>query len=452
MLTLLGRPTRYCDGITRRSALKVGAFSFGATSLTLADVYRAEAAAKVQSAGSSSQHKAVINVFLGGGPPHQDMWDLKMDAPVEIRGEFKPIKTKVAGIEVGECFPKIAAMMDKFAIIRSLVGAQGGHDAFQCTTGYPSNSLAALGGRPSMGSVVQKLCGSVDPSVPPFVGLCEKTTHAPWSDSGQSGFLGSQYGAFKPSGPDMANMKKNVINQSQLADRQKLLKGFDTLRKEMESDSTLSTMDAHTERAMNVLLSSKVLDAMDVAKEDPKIRDRYGDGKPYKFQFDGAPTANEQLLMARRLVQAGARCVTLTFGRWDAHSKNAELVRDHGPKLDQALSALVWDLERLDMLDDVTVIAWGEFGRTPRINKEGGRDHWPQVGSAILAGGGIKTGQVIGSTDRLGENAKERPVTFGEVFATLYQAIGLNPDLNPVNDPSGRPQHLAEGKVMSELI
>ena len=452
MLTLLGRPTRYCDGITRRSALKVGAFSFGATTLTLADVYRAEAAAKVQTGGSSSQHKAVINIFLGGGPPHQDMWDLKMDAPVEIRGEFKPIKTKVAGIEIGETFPKIAAMMDKFAIIRSLVGAQGGHDAFQCTTGYPQNSLAAMGGRPSMGSIVQKLCGSVDPSVPPFVGLCEKTTHAPWSDSGQSGFLGSQYGAFKPSGPDMANMKKNVINQSQLADRQKLLKGFDGLRKEMASDSTLSTMDAHTERAMNVLLSSKVLDAMDVSKEDPKIRDRYGDGKPYKFQFDGAPTANDQLLMARRLVQAGARCVTLTFGRWDAHSKNFDLVRDHGPKLDQALSALVWDLERLDLLGDVTVIAWGEFGRTPRINKEGGRDHWPQVGSAILAGGGIKTGKVVGSTDRLGENAKDRPVSFGEVFATLYHAIGLNPDANPVNDPTGRPQHLAEGKVMSELI
>ncbi len=453
MLTLLGRPTRYCDGITRRSALKVGAFSFGATTLTLADVYRAEAAAKVQAGGgSSSQHKAVINIFLGGGPPHQDMWDLKPDAPVEIRGEFKPIKTKVEGIEIGETFPKIASMMDKFAIIRSLVGAQGGHDAFQCTTGYPQNSLAALGGRPSMGSVVQKLCGSVDPSVPPFVGLCEKTTHAPWSDSGQSGFLGSQYGAFKPSGPDMANMKKNVINQSQLADRQKLLKGFDSLRKEMESDSTLSTMDAHTERAMNVLLSSKVLDAMDVAKEDPKIRDRYGDGKPYKFQFDGAPTANDQLLMARRLVQAGARCVTLTFGRWDAHSKNFDLVRDHGAKLDQALSALVWDLDRLDLLNDVTVIAWGEFGRTPRINKEGGRDHWPQVGSAILAGGGLKTGQVIGSTNRLGENAKDRPVSFGEVFATLYQAIGLNPDTNPVNDPTGRPQHLADGKMMSELI
>ncbi len=453
MLTLLGQRTRYCDGVTRRAALKIGAFSFGATTLTLADVYRAEAAAKAQTgSSSSSQHKAVINVFLGGGPPHQDMWDLKMDAPAEIRGEFKPIKTKVEGIEIGECFPKIAAMMDKFAIIRSIVGAQGGHDGFQCTTGYPQNSLAAMGGRPSIGAVASKLCGSVDPSVPPFVGLAEKTQHAPWSDAGQAGFLGSMYGAFKPSGPDMANMKKNTVNQTHLADRQKLLRGFDTMRKEMENDSTLSTMDAHTERAMNVLLSSKLMEAMDVTKEDPKIRDRYGDGKPYKFQYDGAPTANDQMLMARRLVQAGARCVTLSFGRWDSHGKNFDLVRDHGAKLDQALSALVWDLDRLDILNDVTVIAWGEFGRTPRINKEAGRDHWPQVSSAILAGGGLKTGQVIGSTNRLGENAKDRPVTFGEVFATLYQSIGLNPELNPVNDPTGRPQHLAEGPVMKELI
>lgn len=453
MLTLHGAPSRYCDGISRRSALKIGAFSFGATTLTLADVYRAEAVAKTTSTGGSlSQHKAVINVFLGGGPAHLDTWDLKPDAPAEIRGEFKPIKTNVSGIEIGECFPKIAAMMDKFAVIRSIVGAQGGHDAYQCTTGYPHSSLAAMGGRPSIGSVVSKLCGSVDPSVPPFVGLAKRTDHVEWSDAGQCGFLGSQYGAFKPSGPDMANMTKNITNQAHLGERQKLLHGFDSLRKEMESDSVLSTMDAHTQRAMNVLLSSKLMEAMDVTKEDPKIRDRYGDGRPYNSQADGAPTANDQLLMARRLVQAGARCVTLSFGRWDSHVKNFNLVRDHGGKLDQALSALVWDLDRLDLLDDVTVIAWGEFGRTPRINKEGGRDHWPQVSSAILAGGGLKTGQVVGSTNRLGENAKDRPVSFGDVFATLYQSIGLNPDLNPVNDPTGRPQLLAEGKVMKELI
>ena len=453
MLTLLGQSTRYCDGISRRSALKIGAFAFGATTLTLADVYRAEAAAKKNDPSRSlSQHKAIINVFLGGGPPHQDMWDLKMDAPAEIRGEFKPISTAVPGIQIGETFPKIAAQLDKYAIIRSIVGAKGGHDAIQCTTGYPDGSLAPLGGRPSIGAVLSKLEGSVDPSVPPFVGLCDKTGHMPWSDPGKAGFLGSMHGCFRPNGPDMENMKMNVTNQLHMGDRKKMLEGFDGLRRELDANGALLGMDANTERALNVLTSSKLLEALDLAKEDPKIRERYGDGKPYKYQADGGPTANDQLLMARRLVQAGARCVTLTFGRWDSHGKNFDLVRDHGSKLDQALTALIWDLERLDMLQDTTVIAWGEFGRTPRINKDAGRDHWPQVSSALIAGGGLKTGQVIGSTNRLGEYAKDRPVTFGEVFATLYHSLGLNPETTTVMDPSSRPQHLAEGPVMKELV
>jgi hypothetical protein len=453
MLSILGAPTRYCDGITRRSALKIGAFAFGATTLTLADIHRAEAAAKKQDPTfSASRHKAVINVFLGGGPPHQDTFDLKMDAPAEIRGEMKPIRTNVPGLDVCEVFPRLAKMMDKFAVIRSIVGARGGHDAYQCTTGFPDSALSAIGGRPSIGSVLAKVAGAVDPSVPPFVGLAAPTQHGPWGDAGKHGFLGSAYGAFKPAGPDLANMKLNAVNQSNLHDRQKLLAGFDGLRKELDANGSLTALDAHTERALNVLLSSKLIDALDLSKEDPKVRDRYGDGKPYQFQYDGAPTANDQFLMARRLVEAGARCVTLTFGRWDSHGKNFDLVRDHGAKLDQALSALVWDLDRLDLLDDVTVIAWGEFGRTPKINNGAGRDHWPQVSCAVLAGGGLKTGQVIGSTNRLGEFAKDRPVTFGEVFATLYHALGLNPETTTINDPTGRPQHVCEGQAMKELV
>jgi len=453
MLNLFGRPTRYCDGITRRSALRIGTFAFGATALTLADVFRAEAAStKAESAPTSNQHKAIINIFLGGGPPHQDMWEIKTEAPSEIRGEFKPIKTAVEGIQIGECFPKIAAMMDKFAVIRSIVGAKGGHDAFQCTTGWPQNSLAPLGGRPSIGSFLAKVAGAVDPSVPPYIGLAATTQHAPWSDPGQHGFLGSTFGAFKPSGPDMANMKMTAANQTSMSDRKKLLAAFDDLKREADAGGQLRAADAHTQRAFDVLTSSKLMDALDLSKEDPKIRDRYGDGKPYQYQYDGAPTANDQLLMARRLVQAGARCVTLSFGRWDSHGKNFDLVRDHGGKLDQALTALVWDLERLDILNDVTVIAWGEFGRTPQINKDAGRDHWPQVSCAILAGGGLKTGRAIGSTDRLGGNAKDRPVQFGEVFATLYHALGLNPETTTVIDPTGRPQYPADGTVMKELV
>ncbi|MBY0524197.1 MAG: DUF1501 domain-containing protein [Gemmataceae bacterium] len=448
MLTVLGQKHKFCDGVTRRGFLKIGALGLGATSLSLADIFRAEAQAGI----STASHKAVINVFLGGGPPHQDMWEIKTEAPAEIRGEFKPIATNVTGIQIGECFPRIAAMMDKFVAIRSVVGASGGHDAFQCTTGYAPSSLSALGGRPSLGSVVAKVQGSVDPSVPPFVGLAAKTQHAPWSDSGRTGFLGPAYRAFTPDGPGMANLKLNGISVEHMANRRQLLASFDTMRREVEASEALRGMDAATERAFGVLTSSKLLDAMDISKETEKVRERYGDGKPYKFQYDGAPTVNDQFLMARRLVEAGVRCISLSYGRWDSHGKNFDLVRDHGAKLDQCLTALVEDLDVRGMLNDVTVVVWGEFGRTPRVNNGGGRDHWPQVSCALLAGGGMKTGQTIGSTNRLGEHAATRPVHFGEIFATLYHNLGMNPETTTINDPSGRPQHLVEHPAIREVV
>ncbi len=452
MLNIPFGRTRFCDGISRRNFLKVGTFSFGAASLSLADLYRAEAAGTTQNGRSLAGHKAVINIFLGGGPPHQDMWDIKTEAPAEIRGEFKPIATSVPGIQIGETFTRIARSADKFAFIRSVIGAQGGHDAYQCTTGWKKESLATMGGRPSLGSTVARVQGSVDPSVPPFIGLAERTQHAPWSDPGQVGFLGATYAPFKPSGPDLANMVLNAANKDHLPDRKRLLASFDDLKREIDAGGVLRGADAHTERAMNVLTSSRLVEALDLSRESPKVRERYGDGKPFQFQYDGAPTVNEHLLMARRLVEAGARVVTLSYGRWDSHGKNFDLVRDHGAKLDRCLTALVEDLDVRGMLDDVTVIAWGEFGRTPQVNKEGGRDHWPQVSCAILAGGGMKTGQVIGSTTRNGGDAKDRPVTFGEIFATLYHNLGLNPETATMMDPTGRPQHLAEGRAMPELV
>jgi hypothetical protein len=447
MLTILGQPTRFCDGVSRRSFLKIGSLGIGAGSLTLTDLFRAEARA-----GSTLPQKAVINIFLGGGPPHQDMWEIKTEAPAEIRGEFKPIATRVAGIQICEVFSKIASLMDKFAVIRSVVGATGGHDAEQCMTGWPRNSLSALGGRPSIGSAIARLLGPVDPSVPPFVGLAARTGHVPWSDPGRTGFLGPSYAPFKPDGPGMANLKLNGITLDQLSDRRRLLSSFDALRRDVDAAGNMTAMDANTERALGVLTSSKLLDALDLSKESDKVRARYGDGKPYQYQFDGAPTVNDQLLMARRLVEAGVRVITLTYGRWDSHGKNFDLVRDHGSKLDQGLSALVEDLDVRGMLNDVTVIAWGEFGRTPRINKGAGRDHWPQVSCAILAGGGMRTGQAIGATNRLGEYAKERPVNFQEIIATLYHNIGINLSATTLIDPTGRPQHLVDQNPLPELI
>lgn len=448
MLTIQGgRVERGCDGLRRRDFIRVGALTMGGLgTLSLADLFRGEARA-----GSARPHKAVINIFLGGGPPHQDLWEIKTEAPSEIKGEFKPIATKVPGVMICEVFPKLAGLMDKAAVIRSVVGSSGGHESFQCFTGWSQDSLRSIGGRPCLGSVVSKLRGPVDPAVPPFVGLAERTGHTPWSDPGATGFLGSTHAPFKPDGPALENMKPRVTTEH-LTDRRKLLARFDALKRERDSGGVLAGADSATELAFDVLTSSRLIDALDLSKEDPRVRDRYGSGKPYKFQYDGAPTVNEHLLVARRLVEAGARCVTLTFGRWDSHGDNFGLVRDHGAKLDQALSALIEDLDARGMLDDVAVIAWGEFGRTPRINPGGGRDHWPQVSCAFLAGGGMRLGQAIGATNRLGEYAKERPVTMQEIVATLYHNLGLDPANTTLIDPTGRPQYLTEQGPIAELI
>lgn len=456
MLTLFGKASRFCDGQSRRNFLTVGGLTFGAAGFGLSDLLRAEEQQSQNSNGARSTtglgHKAVINVFLAGGPPHQDMWEIKQDAPSEIRGEFRPIPTSVSGVQICEVFPKLAGLMDKSAVIRSVVGCKDRHESSQCMSGWVSTEMKNMGGRPSIGSAAAKLFGPVDSSVPPFVGLAAKTKHVPWSDSGSSGFLGSSFSAFKPDGPGMANMKLNDISLERLQDRRSLLTSLDTMRRDIDKTGTMEGMDTYGQKAFDVLTSSKLLDALDLSKEDPGVLARYGDGKPYKYQYDGAPTCNDHLLIARRLVEAGARCVSLSFGRWDSHGQNFDLVRDHGSKLDQCLSALIEDLDQRGILDDVTVIAWGEFGRTPKINANAGRDHWSKVSCAFLAGGGIRAGQAIGATNRLGEYATERPVHTQEIIATLYHNLGIDTATTTIADPTGRPQYLVDHEPLAELI
>ncbi len=437
----------YCDTKSRRSFLQLGGLSFGATSFGLADLYRAEAAQ-----GKSNSHKAVIQIFLGGGPPHQDMWEIKTDAPSEIRGEFRPIATNVPGIQICEVFPKLAGLMDKSAVIRSIVGCFGRHDAFQCMSGWQPEDLRSIGGRPSIGAAISKLRGPVDPSVPAFVGLAEKSSHEEWSDCGGPGFLGSSYSAFRPDGPGMDNMKLHGLSLERLQNRKQLLVSLDTFRRDVDTSGVMAGMDTFNARAVDVLTSSKLVDALDLSKEDPAIVTRYGDGKPYQYQFDGVATRNDHLLIARRLVEAGVRVVSLSFGRWDSHSKNFDMVRDHGGKLDQSLSALIEDLDQRGMLNDVSIVVWGEFGRTPKINQNAGRDHWSQVSCAFMAGGGIRAGQAIGATNRLGEYATERPVHVQEVLATLYHNLGVNVSNSTLVDSTGRPQYLVEREPIRELI
>jgi Protein of unknown function (DUF1501) len=446
MLNIPGPRSRYCDGISRRSFLKAGTFAFGATAFNMVDILRAEARA-----GTSAPHKAVINIYLGGGPAHQDMWEIKTQAPREIRGEFNPISTSVPGIQISEVFPRVASLMHKCVVIRSVVGCQDRHDPVQCFTGYPSSSLQPLGGRPSIGSTVTRLQGNVDNSVPPFVGLAAPTQHRPWSDPGQTGFLGPAYASFKPDGPGLENMTLSGVTTDRFNDRRRMLDSFDNLRRDVDFNATMLALDSATHRALGVLTSNKLVRALDITQEPVSVRERYGDGKPYQFQFDGAPTVNDQLLMARRLVEAGVRCVTLTFGRWGSHGQNFAFMRDHGGKLDQCLSALIEDLDVRGMLNDTTVAVWGEFGRTPRINGNAGRDHWAPVSCCLLAGGGMRTGQAIGSTNRLGEVAATRPVTHGEILATIYHNLGIAPNTT-ILDPTGRPQFLTEQSAMPELV
>ena len=424
--------------LTRRSFLSVGGLGL----LSMPQVMCAQER-------NGTSHKAVINIFLGGGPPHQDMWDIKTEAPAEIRGPFKPIPTNVAGLQIGECFPKIASMFDKFTAIRSVVGSDGAHDGYQCVTGWSRKDMVSGTSYPSIGACASKILGSVDPSVPVAVGLAEPTQHAPWSEAGGAGYLGDTHKPFKPNGQMMKDLKLNM-QVERFKNRKELLTGFAQLNATIDK---AVDVDTFTEEAFGVLTSSSLVDALDLSKEDPRIREMYGDGKPFKFQYDGAPTVNEHVLMARRLVSAGARSVTLSYGRWDSHGDNFGLVRDHGAKLDQCVSALVTDLDQRGMLDDTLVVVWGEFGRTPKINPKGGRDHWPQVSAALLAGGGFNHGQIIGSTNRLGEVPETRPVHIQEICATMYRGLGIDTMSTTLLDNTGRPQYLLDHREpLKELI
>ena len=436
---------RFCDGISRRDFLRIGGLSLGG--LSLPQLLQAE-----QLAGIRKSHKAVIMIYLAGAPPHQDMFDLKMDAPMEIRGPHRPMATNVPGIQISEHMPRCAAIMDKLVPIRTMYGSPSGdHDSFICYTGRPVGNQPP-GGWPSMGAVLSRLQGSTEPAVPAFIGLAPKAGHPPYGSPGHPGFLGSKCSAFRPNGPGMDDLTLNGISLDRLGDRKALLSGFDSFRRELDSSGVVGGLDDFTQEAFNILTSSKLMEALDPSREPARVRERYGKGDTKNYG-DGAPRNCEHFLIARRLVEAGARCVTLNFGRWDFHSNNHSELLTHLPLFDQAISALVEDLHERGLDKDVAVVAWGEFGRTPQINKDGGRDHWPQLGCALLAGGGMKTGHVIGATDRLGGEIADRGVHFGEVFATLYHQLGIDPNQQTVTDLSGRPHYLVNGwQPMPELI
>ena len=417
----IGSASNYCDGVSRRSFLQLGALTMGG--LTLGQLYQAEAAA-----GVGSSNKAIINVHLSGGPSHQDMFDLKPEAAAEFRGEFKPIATNVPGMDICEHFPLLATMADKFAVIRSLVGSTGAHSNYQTHSGYDQRDLRNAGGRPAMGSVVSKLQGGSENGAPAFISY----------SGGNPGFLGAVHKPYEPMG---GSLKLNDgLTSARLDDRTNLLSQLDNVRRDMDTSGQMAALDSFTQRAVNVVTSGAVADALDSNKQSQRDRDRYGkDGTAF--------------LRARRLVEAGVRVVTMTWGGWDTHAGNFTSLKRQLPNMDRGLSALLTDLSDSGLDKDVTVVVWGEFGRTPRVNMSAGRDHWPQVMMAFVAGGGMRLGQVIGSTTKNAEYAKDRPVHFHEVFATLYRNLGIDVKTAQLIDTAGRPQYLVDKRdVISELV
>ncbi|MEZ5302168.1 MAG: DUF1501 domain-containing protein [Verrucomicrobiales bacterium] len=445
MLTLTSRASsrHFCDGLSRRSFLRIGALGLG--SLGLPDLLRAEAAA-----GIGSSQKALIMIYLPGGPPHQDMFDLKMDAPSEIRGEFAPIATSVPGIQICEHLPRLAKLANKLVFVRSLVGALDRHYSFQCLTGR-HNDQQPPGGWPEIGSVVSRLAGGAV-AVPRYVNLSPKMQHTPYN-FGHPSFLGVSHTPFKPEGDAKGDMTLNGVTLERLDDRRGLLASFDQMRHELDNSGRMEGIDGFREQAFGMLTSSRLLEALDLSKESQRVRDRYGYGTD-RTQGDAAPRLNQQFLLARRLVEAGVRCVTLSYSFWDWHGENFKRAKENLPDFDQAMSALVEDLHDRGLDKDVTVVAWGEFGRTPKINANGGRDHWPNVSCALMAGGGMRTGQAIGTTDRMGGEADERPVHFQEIFATMYHNLGIDVAQTTVEDLTGRPQYLVDRThaPMRELV
>ena len=417
----VGGGQRYCDGVARRSFLKIGAFAFGG--LTLADLFRMEARA-----GIGSSTKSLIHIHLSGGPSHQDIFNLKPLAPREYRGEFNPIPTNVAGIEICEHLPLLAKMADKFAIVRSLVGMLDSHSNFHTLTGYSERDLANVGGRPSIGSVLAKLLGPSGSGAPAYVSY----------NGGSPGYLGPVYKPYQPSGRELR--LNGSLSPERLQGRTELLSSLDQFRRDTDASGQMEALDSFTRRAVEVVTSGKVADAIDLAKEDPKISERYGrDGQPF--------------LTARRLVEAGVRVVTFNWGGWDTHSNNFKTLAQQLPKLDKAMSALLQDLHDRGLAEDVSVVMWGEFGRTPRVNNGAGRDHWSRLAMAFLAGGGMRTGQVIGASSRYAEEAKDRPVHLQEVLATLYHNFGIDVQKPQLVDPNGRPQYLVDHRTpIQELV
>ena len=440
--------------LSRRELLRVGALGLGG--LTLADLLRREAAAagaEQPAAGAKGKRpKSVIYVVLNGGPSHIDMWDLKPQAPVEYRGPFSPIATKLPGVQICEHMPRQAALLDRAALVRGIRSVENDHYLSEVYTGLPR----ASGKRPAFGSIVSRLAPTQH-ALPTYVSMNETSEMFDYEKPHYAGAGHAPFRPFKESLSDLTPVK----NLEQLEHRKKLLAAFDNLHRHLDQRDAFGGLDRFQAQALEMIASPKVREAFDLSNESPDTLARYGHkagkyphqtAKQYMYDWNGKP-----FLMARRLVEAGVRVVTLHAAEWDHHSSaDGDIffaLKCLMPVLDMSIAALVTDLHDRGLNDDVLVVVLGEFGRTPKITPLGpGREHWADAGCALFFGGGLKMGQVIGETDSRAERSINGQISFQNIMSTIYHVLGIDPDTK-LPDFNGRPQYLLDdSRPIRELV
>jgi len=456
MLELMSPSPRRCDGYSRRGFLKVGCL--GAAGLTLADMLRARAIAG-SDGHAPPRDGSVILIWLDGGPPQHETYDPKPEAPAEFRGPLKAIPTALPGVQLSELLPQHARLLDRMSIIRSMYHDNGDHfaAAHWMLTGYlGSNASNQPTQYPSAASIIAKIKGARKPGIPSYVGL--PTTHSVGLVPGYHGaaYLGVGYNPFVADGDpnsegyQVPNLALPAgVDPPRAQGRRGLLGAFDRARRDVDASGLMEGLDRFDQEAFSIVLGQAARRAFDLSKEDPRLRDRYG-----RDQWC------QSALLARRLVEAGVRFVTLTFGGWDFHSSLESGMKRVLPLIDSAIGSLVEDLEDRGLLDSTTVIVMGEFGRTPRLNTGGvpgsdpvpGRDHWGNVMSVLVAGGGLARGRIIGASNSKGEVPKDRPVRPQDLMVTLYHQLGISPETSFTNR-AGRPIPIgSDGQVITELL
>jgi hypothetical protein len=453
MIRILGSGPRLCDGVTRRELLRFG--GLGSLGWLLQELNLPAAAAAPPASGSA---RSLLFLSLFGGPSHQDIWDLKPDAPAEVRGEFRPVDTNVAGIRICEHLPLLAQRAHRYALVRSMTHADNGHGSamYAAFTGVPhplpnTNPIPSPEDFPAFGSVVSRLRPPSGP-VPPFVAVGGTQIVCGNQIPGQrAGFLGPAYEPFVVNGdPNDAGFRVPELSpvaglsEQRSERRRNLLHAAEATLRLAERGPLAEAAGAAQQRAFELLASRPVRQALDLQAEPAAARDRFG-----RTRF------GQSLVLARRLLEAGVPCVTVnwsTGGPWDTHGDNFNaLRRSLLPEFDRTFSALLDDLAERGLLESTLVVCTGEFGRTPTVNKDAGRDHWAGVYTSVLAGGGIQGGRVHGSSDAHAAYPATDPVGPGDLAATLYHCLGLHPDTE-VRDQTGRPLAIARGEPIRSLL